>query len=241
MKVLHDRLNMNTKRYISFLILATIFIAATNGAKANITVTRALGAAPSAVVQTMNAVVESQSIRISWNVSSLESIKSFEVQKAIVRNGSRNDVKWESIFVVDVSGMAKHTSEFAYHDMSARSGSPVVLYRIMSRMNDNSTIYSSTVQLKLIGSSNLELKSLYPNPVANGAASIVQYSVSSPEIVSIHVYDLSGKLVKTLVHSFHHIGEYNLSIATDALRAGRYFVRMSSPSTSNTATLMVTR
>jgi hypothetical protein len=66
----------------------------------------------------------------------------------------------------------------------------------------------------------------YPNPF-NPSTSI-QYAVSSPQFVSLKVYDAAGKEVATLVYEYKPAGSYNVQFTTSGLQlsSGVYYYRL---------------
>ena len=82
----------------------------------------------------------------------------------------------------------------------------------------------------------------YPNPTVNGAT--IKYRVPRLNRVSIKVYDVSGRVVKTLVHSDKKPGFYSLrwdGTADNGSRVaqGIYFVRMLAPDFRATKKIVV--
>ena len=67
--------------------------------------------------------------------------------------------------------------------------------------------------------------SVYPNPF-NPVASM-RYSIPRLSMVTAHIYDLSGKLIETLIDSKSHpAGIYDLMIHTDNMASGVYFIHL---------------
>ena len=67
--------------------------------------------------------------------------------------------------------------------------------------------------------------SIYPNPF--NPVSTIKYSVPYFSLITIQVYDLSGKLVKVLAdNKSHSAGIYDLILNTDYMASGSYFVNL---------------
>jgi hypothetical protein len=64
--------------------------------------------------------------------------------------------------------------------------------------------------------------SINPNPVKS--FSVIRYSLPVDGKVSLQLYDISGKLVKTLVNESKKSGIYNVPLNTKMLLAGVYFL-----------------
>jgi photosystem II stability/assembly factor-like uncharacterized protein len=63
---------------------------------------------------------------------------------------------------------------------------------------------------------------VYPNPAKFLTA--IRYSLLSESKVSLLLYDISGRLVKTLVNENKKSGNYNITLSTKTLAAGVYFL-----------------
>ena len=65
---------------------------------------------------------------------------------------------------------------------------------------------------------------LYPNPFNDRVALV--YSLNAPDKVRIGLYDMSGKLVSTLVEEYKPAGRYAISVSGTDLPDGIYVIRM---------------
>ncbi|MCX6286482.1 MAG: S41 family peptidase [Bacteroidetes bacterium] len=79
----------------------------------------------------------------------------------------------------------------------------------------------------------LVLEQMFPNPVKSSA--VISYRIDITSRVSLSVYDINGKLVKTLVDEPQKAGHYTVSWDTEEVRPGVYFYRI------RTGRLCVTR
>jgi serine protease AprX len=64
----------------------------------------------------------------------------------------------------------------------------------------------------------------YPNPFTR--STIISYQIPLNNKVSVELYDLSGRQVRTLVNGEQKAGAYNIKLDTDKLSNGVYFVRL---------------
>jgi len=64
----------------------------------------------------------------------------------------------------------------------------------------------------------------YPNPARS--LSVIRYSLPNDGKVSLQLYDISGRLVKTLVNENKNPGIYKISLNTKTLSAGVYFLSL---------------
>jgi len=77
----------------------------------------------------------------------------------------------------------------------------------------------------------------YPNPF--NPSTIVSYNVKNQGIVTLKVFDVLGRDVKTLVNEAKTPGKYNVQFDASNLPSGIYFCQMVSGSFSNTIKMML--
>ena len=70
----------------------------------------------------------------------------------------------------------------------------------------------------------LALHSAYPNPF--NAVTHLSYDIPEPTMVSLKVYDITGKEVATLAHGNHVPNRYAVSWDANGLQGGIYFIRL---------------
>lgn len=71
----------------------------------------------------------------------------------------------------------------------------------------------------------------YPNPF--NPSTMIRFSLPSRNFVSLKVYDLSGRLINTLVNFTMEAGTYNIKFDGANLASGIYFYRLETPSYTN--------
>lgn len=71
------------------------------------------------------------------------------------------------------------------------------------------------------GKDPVSLNQNYPNPF--NPSTVISYNVTGNSNVSIKVYDLTGKEVRTLVNSFQNAGTYSVNFNATNLASGIYF------------------
>jgi hypothetical protein len=78
---------------------------------------------------------------------------------------------------------------------------------------------------------------IYPNPASNSTT--ILFSLSQPENLSFKVFDMSGRLVKTISNRTFENGEQQLTLNTADMKAGVYLLNMESINYSETKKLVV--
>lgn len=67
---------------------------------------------------------------------------------------------------------------------------------------------------------------IYPNPFLQ--TTIIRYQIANKGKVSLKIYDLSGRLIKTIINEEMSTGFYNVNLEMKGLISGIYFVRLES-------------
>jgi len=77
----------------------------------------------------------------------------------------------------------------------------------------------------------------YPNPF--NATTTLQYALSQPSTVSLKVFDLLGREVRTLANEVHEAGTYDVEFDGAALASSIYFARLETPQASRVTRLLL--
>lgn len=85
--------------------------------------------------------------------------------------------------------------------------------------------------------SEIELKQNYPNPF--NPETIITFSLQKPEIVSLKIYDLLGKEVKTLIDGVVKSGEHKIKFSAADIPAGVYYYTLKTSDGSRETKKMV--
>ncbi len=79
----------------------------------------------------------------------------------------------------------------------------------------------------------------YPNPFNPGTT--ILYELSTPGHTQLHVYDIQGKLVDTLVYGYQRSGTHNVQFSGDGLPSGAYFYTLSAGALTITRKMLLLR
>ncbi|MBO6586462.1 MAG: T9SS type A sorting domain-containing protein [Gracilimonas sp.] len=91
----------------------------------------------------------------------------------------------------------------------------------------SNTFGNSDIEYGVNNSDNPEsfvLNQNYPNPF--NPTTVISFSVPSKEMVSIKIYDLTGRLIATLVNSVKSQGNYEVTFNAENINSGIYLYRM---------------
>jgi hypothetical protein len=93
---------------------------------------------------------------------------------------------------------------------------------------------------------SLSLSQNFPNPFTPGATTVLGYNLPTDGTVSIKVYNVLGREVKTLVNASMHAGSYSvewngLDSFGKPVETGVYYCRIESAGQSRTTPMQVQR
>jgi hypothetical protein len=71
---------------------------------------------------------------------------------------------------------------------------------------------------------NLILQQNYPNPF--NPKTIINYQIVKNSHVTLQIYDITGRKIKTLINKNHNIGEYFVSFDANGLASGVYIYKL---------------
>lgn len=74
------------------------------------------------------------------------------------------------------------------------------------------------------GSQSLIFKQIYPNPVKSSAT--ISYTLNEAVVVSLSVYDIYGRLIKTIADELQNSGGYTATWNVEDINPGVYFFRI---------------
>ena len=123
----------------------------------------------------------------------------------------------------------------------------IVVYAASVAGNDNNNrvgdrVYSASASVPVRTSienpdilDSFELNAAYPNPFSNRTT--ISYTLQHPEPVRFALYDVLGRLVKSVDAGYQQAGTHEILVTGDELPAGTYFYRIHTPSSQKTHTL----
>lgn len=79
----------------------------------------------------------------------------------------------------------------------------------------------------------------YPNPF--NPLTTIHYTIPEDTRVSLVVYDVLGREVKTLAEGYHERGYYNVTLDASDLASGVYFYRLTTPASVSVKKLVVAK
>jgi hypothetical protein len=116
-------------------------------------------------------------------------------------------------------------------------------FNVAEYIGGNSALAYSGCSGSLVGIGNNEsnisykLSQNYPNPF--NPVTKISYSIANSGFVSLKIYDITGRLVSTLVNEIKSAGNYIIDFNGENLPSGAYFCKLESGSFSDIIKLML--
>ncbi len=127
-------------------------------------------------------------------------------------------------------------------DLSSFAGKPDVIIAFENRANYGNLLYIDNINIRT-GTGVSELETIYdvlvsPNPMNQRAMiSIRKNNAGGNESLVIHVYELTGNLVKTLTPITSSQGVWSAELNRESLASGMYFIKISTEDGQNAGTV----
>ncbi|MCB0725535.1 MAG: T9SS type A sorting domain-containing protein [Ignavibacteriae bacterium] len=88
-------------------------------------------------------------------------------------------------------------------------------------------------------SDSYSLSQNYPNPF--NPSTTIGFSIRNRGFVTLRVYDITGKEVKSLVNEYLERGEYNVTFIAAGLSSGIYFYSLTTEDFRETKSMILTK
>jgi surface protein len=163
-------------------------------------------------------------VRLTWQTASETNNAGFEVQR---KAGSGGASAWKEVGYRESKANGGTTNQpltYRFTDGQVPYSADSVSYRLRQVDTDGTSSYSEARTVELKGPDGVTLQAPFPNP-ARGSVTL-RFALPEPTDVTIEVYDVMGRKVKTLRHGTEKAGPKETEMPTDRLSAGMYFIRL---------------
>lgn len=179
-----------------------------------------------------NATTDAGEARLTWQTASETGNARFEVQR---KAGPQSE--WVTIGAVDGAGTTTEAQSYQYTDEELPYEASRLTYRLRQVDVDGTASLSETVTVRRAVAA-AELLGTYPNPAAQQAT--VRYAVPETQEVTLRLYDVLGRQVRTLVQG-PRTGRHKTTVDVRDLPSGTYFLRLKTDGPVQTRKLTVVR
>lgn len=157
--------------------------------------------------------VSDRSILLNWKTSDEVNNKGFEIQ---FKRNDMSDYKTADFVMAKTGSSLINTYEYTLKNLVPAQ----YTLRLKQVDIDNKFSYSNEIQLNII-SDKLQAV-LYPNP-NQGYSHVSIYNPQSQR-VTVELYDVLGKQLRTVFNDNSKQGPLNMNISTDSLGRGSYYI-----------------
>ncbi len=186
-------------------------------------------------------------IALQWETLSETNNAGFAVQRADGAvnesvetsqwGGSTTGESWQTIAHLDGAGTTDTPQSYRFEDTDLPYAADSLRYRLRQVDTDGTESFSDPVTIARQVTA-AELLPTYPNPVRGQAT--VRFAVPDRQNVRIHLYDLLGRRIRTVVD--HNVeGRTEQTLDVSGLASGTYFLRMQTPGHTATQRITVVR
>ncbi len=163
-----------------------------------------------------SATPGNNSVTLRWTTSSELNNLGFELQRSIDGQG------WSAIAFINGAGNSNSTLHYSYVDenLSARR----YYYRLKQIDIDKRYEYSAIVSVVFDAARSFSLEQNFPNPFRNETT--IRFTLPQRAKVNLSLFDMSGRLVKTLVNESKEQGTHAVIFNLGTLTKGLYFYKL---------------
>jgi hypothetical protein len=100
-------------------------------------------------------------------------------------------------------------------------------------------VFTSTGNNTTIAPDKFELSQNYPNPF--NPSTVINFSLPKSSLVTLKVYDITGKEVKTLVNELRSAGRYDVTFDASNFATGVYFYTLETENFTQTKKMLLVK
>lgn len=175
--------------------------------------------------------LENNVTKLNWQTSGEINTADFIVER------SDNATNFSSIGKVNAQNTSAITNSYKYTDDAPLQG--INYYRLKMEDKDGKFTYSKVLQINYNKHYNI---TVFPNPFSNSTT--ISFTLSQSQKVSIRIYDVSGKLIKTIANEQMEAGSHQLVWNASgengtAVAKGMYYLKFNAGNYAETKKLSI--
>lgn len=195
------------------------------------TTTKNESALPVELTSFIHNIFDKRNVKLLWKTISEQNNAGFDIE----RTYSSKD-EWVKIGFIEGKGTTNNTSNYSFEDRNLSSGS--YKYRLKQiDYNGNYTYFELNDEVIISNPMKFDISQNYPNPF--NPVSKVNFDLPEDAFVSIIIYDMTGRNVKTVYNQFTTAGYHTAVIDASSLTSGVYFYKFSTPGFSKVMKMVV--
>lgn len=183
-----------------------------------------------------SAEVNKNNVSLNWSTSEESNNSGFEIERSV--SGNLSSEAWTKAGFVNGNGTSSATKNYSFTDRGLLTG--IYKYRLKQiDYNGNYQYYDLQSEVVIGIPAEFSLKQNYPNPF--NPTTKISFDIKNDAFVSLKLFDMNGKEIKTLVNEFKNSGYYSIDLDASELSSGAYFYRIESGNFISTKKLVVLR
>ncbi len=180
------------------------------------------------------ATVAEQGVLLQWQVASEINHAGYNIYRSTSYDGEYT--KLNSALIYKESQSSVEEKQYKYVDTDVKQGD--LFYKLQDVSLDGQVTWHGPIQATVASNvessietpREFELSQNYPNPF--NPATTISYALPERSHVALAIYDLNGRLVKTLVNEIQPVGDYSVvwdgtNEAGESVPSGLYFYQIS--------------
>lgn len=171
-----------------------------------------------------SAVYKSNVVNLSWKTATEVNNYGFAIER---KAGST----WNAIGFVSGHGTVNTPNQYSFTDRN-----PVILpevsYRLKQIDRDGKINYSPIENVNMVTKGSIALDQNYPNPF--NPTTNISFTLNEKSNVKLSVFDISGKLITTLVSGVFEAGNFIVPFDATLLPSGTYIYKLEAGSFTQT-------
>ena len=182
-------------------------------------------------LSSFTSLINNRDVTLNWSTSSEVNNSGFDIERS--SNGT-----WSKVGNVSGNGTTNSAMNYSYTDRGLTSGN--YSYRLKQiDFNGNFEYFNLSNEVNIGVPAAYELSQNYPNPF-NPSTSI-SFNIPTDGIVSLKLFDMSGKEVSTLVNEVKTAGYYSVNFNAANLTSGIYFYELRADNFSAVKKMMLVK
>lgn len=175
-------------------------------------------------------------VNLHWTTSSETNNAGFEIERSDA-NGQISD-GWKKAGNVSGNGTTSVSNNYSFTDRNLSSGK--YYYRLKQiDYNGNYEYFSLNSDVIISSPEKYYLGQNYPNPF--NPSTVINFNIPQDGFVSIKLYDITGREVRTLLNEFRTAGYYSINFNASGLAGGVYFYNINAGKYTATKKMMLVR
>lgn len=165
------------------------------------------------------AINDGKNIRLDWATATEINNQRFEIERKVISENSNYD--WTLIGVKNGAGTTSEKQQYSFYDDVSDLNATSLEYRLKQIDYNGNYSYSQVAVVENLQPTSYVLEQNYPNPF--NPSTIIKYSITDKQFVTLKVYDFLGNEISTLVSEIKSAGNYEIGFNASLLSAGVYY------------------